>query len=83
MASMQHVYRTDAGWRAMMAWYDACLARLPVPCEALTIPTRHGETHLLACGPEGAPPVLLLHGTEGSALSWRYQRAALAPRFRV
>lgn len=83
MASMTHVYRTDAGWRAMMAWYDASLARLPIPYEALTVRTRHGETHLLACGSEGAAPVLLLHGTEGSALSWRYQLAALAARSRV
>lgn len=78
-----HVYRTDAGYRAMMAWYDACLAHLTVPCEALTVPTRYGETHLLACGAGDAPPVLLLHGTEGNALSWRYQLPALAARFRV
>lgn len=78
-----HVYRSDAGWRAMMAWYDACLARLPVPYESITIPTRHGDTHLLACGPVNAPPVHLLHGTEGSALSWRHQLDALTPGFRA
>jgi pimeloyl-ACP methyl ester carboxylesterase len=83
LTNAAHVYRSDAGWRAMMAWYDTCLTRLPVVCEALTIPTRHGETHLLACGADSAEPVLLLHGTEGSALSWRYQLAALASRYRV
>jgi len=83
MMNAAHVYRTDAGYRAMMAWYDACLTHLPVPCEALTVPTRYGETHLLACGDGDAPPVLLLHGTEGNALSWRYQFPALAARFRV
>jgi pimeloyl-ACP methyl ester carboxylesterase len=83
MTNAAHVYRSDAGWRAMMAWYDTCLAHLPVPCETCTVSTRHGETHLLACGNGGAKPVLLLHGTEGSALSWRYQLAALASRYRV
>ncbi|HLZ23413.1 MAG TPA: alpha/beta hydrolase [Ktedonobacterales bacterium] len=77
-----HVYRSDAGQRAMMRWYDTCLTHLPAPYEALTVPTRHGETHLIARGPDNAPPVLLLHGTEGSALSWRYQLSALATRFR-
>jgi pimeloyl-ACP methyl ester carboxylesterase len=83
LTNAAHVYRSDAGWRAMMTWYDACLARLPIVYEALTIPTRHGETHLLTCGNGGAEPVLLLHGTEGSALSWRYQLAALASSYRV
>lgn len=77
------VYRTPNGQRAMLAWYDACLAALPVPCESLTVPTRHGETHLLACGPADAPPLVLLHGTEGSALSWRHQIAALSAAHRV
>ena len=77
------VYRTPEGQRAMLAWYDACLAALPVACESLTVPTRHGETHLLACGPRDAPPLVLLHGTEGTALSWRHQLAALSTDHRV
>lgn len=77
------VYRTSDGQRAMLAWYDACLAALPVACESLTVPTRHGETHLLACGPADAPPLVLLHGTEGTALSWRHQLADLSAAHRV
>lgn len=67
----------------MLAWYDACLAALPVACESLTVPTRYGETHLLACGPTDAPPLVLLHGTEGTALSWRHQIADLSAAHRV
>lgn len=67
----------------MLAWYDACLASLSVACDSLTVPTRHGETHLLACGPSDAPPIVLLHGTEGTALSWRHQLADLSAGHRV
>lgn len=77
------IYRTHEGQQAMHAWYDACIASLPVTCDSLTVPTRHGETHLLACGPAGAPPIVLLHGTEGNALSWRYQLADLSAAHRV
>lgn len=77
------VYRTLEGQRAMLAWYDACLAALPVTCDSRTVSTRHGDTHLLVCGPEDAPPLVLLHGTEGSALSWRHQLADLSAAHRV
>lgn len=77
------IYRTSDGQQAMLAWYDACLAALPVACESLTVPTRYGETHLLACGPADAPPLILLHGTEGTALSWRHQFADLSATYRV
>jgi len=77
------LYVSRAGHAAMMEWYARCLARLPFACTSLRLPTRYGETHALACGPEDAPPVVLLHGTEGTALSWRLQMAALCERFRV
>lgn len=83
MRDASSLYFSPAGHAAMMEWYARCLARLPFSCVSLTLPTRHGETHALACGPEGAPPVVLLHGTEGTALSWRLQMAALRERFRV
>ena len=67
----------------MMTWYAASLAKSPISYESLTVPTRYGKTHLLAAGPADAPPVVLLHGMEGTGLSWKPQVPALHTAFRV
>ena len=50
--------------------YEQQLARLAVPYQRLYVPTRFGNTHLLAVGPVGAPPLVLLAGSMESALVW-------------
>jgi pimeloyl-ACP methyl ester carboxylesterase len=67
----------------MMKWYASSVANSTIPYESITVPTRYGKTHLLAAGPADAPPVVLLHGMEGTALSWKPQAAALHTAFRL
>lgn len=67
----------------MMDWYVHALERANIEYEALTVPTTYGETHLVAAGPKDAPPVVLLHGMEGNAASWRHQLAGLHRDFRL
>lgn len=76
-------YTSEAGYATMMKWYATSVARSPIPYESITVPTRYGETHLLAAGPADAPPVVLLHGMEGTALSWKPQVTTLHTAFRV
>jgi pimeloyl-ACP methyl ester carboxylesterase len=83
LAEPRSLYRSAAGYAAMMAWYEAALARLPVAYEPFWLPTRFGATHGIAVGPAAAPPVVLLHGTAGNALLWRPQLIDLAGDFRV
>jgi pimeloyl-ACP methyl ester carboxylesterase len=64
------IYRSSAGYTALMAFYEACLARWPVPCQCVAVPTRHGETHVIASGPADAPPLVLMRGAAGNALLW-------------
>jgi pimeloyl-ACP methyl ester carboxylesterase len=64
------IFKTPAGEQAVMAFYDNTLARWPVPYESRTIPTRHGDTHLIVSGEESAPPLILLHGASANALIW-------------
>ena len=64
------IYKTPAGEKAVMALYDQMLARWPVPHTTAVLPTRHGDTFVIASGPVGAPPVVLLHGTASNALAW-------------
>lgn len=76
-------YTSEAGYAAMMKWYATSLEKSAVSYESITVPTRYGETHLLAAGPADAPPVVLLHGMEGTGLSWKPQVPALHSAFRV
>jgi pimeloyl-ACP methyl ester carboxylesterase len=83
MLATTSAYASEAGYRAMMRWYAATLASATVPYESITVATRFGDTHLLAAGPTGAPPVVFLHGMEGSGLSWKPQVRELAASFRT
>ncbi len=67
----------------MMAWYDAELARLTVPCETQVISTRYGDTHVISAGAETDLPLLLLHGLNINASVWRPQIEGLAQHCRI
>ena len=82
-ADATSLYSTAYGFTAMMEWYDRALNLAGIPFQSITVPTRHGDTHMIATGPSSAPPVILLHGMEGNAASWRYQMAGLADRYRL
>src|SRR5437868_3070774 len=79
----ESAYTSEAGYAAMMQWYTTSMAKSKVPYESRSVATRYGETHLLAAGPADAPPVVFLHGMEGSALSWKPQVSQLATSFRT
>ncbi|MCC7446944.1 MAG: alpha/beta hydrolase [Anaerolineae bacterium] len=66
-----------------MALYDAALARWPVPCERLTISTRHGDTFVIASGEPTAPPLILLHGAGTNSAIWIGDVGVLSRRYRV
>lgn len=77
------VYKTPEGQRAVWALYDAALADWPVPCTTHTIPTRHGDTFVIASGPESAPPLVLLHGSGAAAVVWAPDVAVYSSLHRV
>jgi pimeloyl-ACP methyl ester carboxylesterase len=66
-----------------MAVYQSMLARWPVPFTEMMIPTSFGDTHVIASGPEGAPPVILLHAFYASVLTWLPTAGGLSGDFRV
>jgi len=80
---MTAIYRSEAAERRIQALYDGLLSRWPVPYEGLRIPTRHGETFVIASGERSAPPLVLLHGSCSNALSWGGDVSAYARDFRV
>src|SRR6266508_5970951 len=65
------------------AAYDALLRRWPVPVEAIDVPTAYGTTRVNACGPDGAPPLVLLHSGGATSTVWFGNVGALSQEHRV
>ncbi|OLF15259.1 alpha/beta fold hydrolase [Actinophytocola xanthii] len=77
------IYKTETGEREILRRYEQTLASWPVPAEQRRLSTREGETFVLVCGPEEAPPLLLLHGSGTNAAMWQGDVALWAQHFRV
>ncbi|MFE3988310.1 alpha/beta fold hydrolase [Nocardia tengchongensis] len=80
---MSAIYKSEAGRAAIAARYQELLRRWPVAVEQLHVPTREGDTFVLASGPKDAPPVVLLHGSGSNSSTWLGDIASWATDFRV
>ncbi|MEU0790063.1 alpha/beta fold hydrolase [Amycolatopsis sp. NPDC005961] len=80
---MTTVYRSAEGAEAVRRRYDALLGQWPVPHETHTLKTRLGDTFAVVSGPVGAPPVVALQGSGGTAAHWLPDIATLAEHLRV
>ena len=67
---MVKAFKSPEGRNSVIAGYDSLLSRWPVPYEELDIPTRCGNTHVIACGDTSAPPLVLLHGSASNSVMW-------------
>ena len=76
-------FKTRDGEAAFMAAYDAAMNLWPVPYDEFEIPSRFGSTHVIACGPKDAPPLVLLHGYMATSLMWAPNVADFSRHFRV
>ena len=80
---MSRIFRNPAGEQAVLERYRQFLAFWPVPNTQLKIPTRHGETFVVASGREEAPPMILLHGSSSNSSMWMGDVAEWAAKYRV
>jgi len=81
--TLQSIYKTEEGKKEIMALYDGVLARWPVNHETFSLPTRHGDTFIIASGKKNSPPLVLLHGSASNATSWVGDVEAYSQHFRV
>lgn len=80
------LYYSAAGEAELQRLIDAALAALPAPHSERFVDTAsHGRVHVLECGPAGAPPLVLWHGTAspGPLMLSPDSFGPLAERFRV
>ncbi|MDP3745412.1 MAG: alpha/beta hydrolase [Phenylobacterium sp.] len=80
---MSAIYRSQAAQEAVEAAYRKVLDAWPVPKQELRIPTARGETFVVVCGPEDAPPLLAFHGAQANAATWMFDSAHWSQSFRV
>ncbi len=78
-----HPFRSPRARRAFLDHYDARASAWPTAAETRTVETPHGRTFARICGPENAPPMVLLHGIGGNALQWMPNIAALSQDHRT
>ncbi|QCI67991.1 alpha/beta fold hydrolase [Phreatobacter stygius] len=80
---MNAIYKSDAAGHAVREKYREVLGAWPVPARQFTVPTRAGDTFVVACGPEGAPPLLLFHGSQANSSVYMFDILSWSRRFRV
>ena len=83
MSTYIPMFTSPEGETEVMSTYEAIMKQWTVPYKELSISTSFGETHVIASGPESAPPVVLLHALLASAMSWYRNVETLSQSYRV
>jgi pimeloyl-ACP methyl ester carboxylesterase len=78
------VYKNSKAEQNVMSSYDKLLKLWNIGLEERDLTTSYGMTHVILCGKEHLPPLVLFHGVgDNSALMWVYNAKALSEHFRV
>ncbi|HJW40615.1 MAG TPA: alpha/beta hydrolase, partial [Rhizomicrobium sp.] len=80
---MSAIWKSEAGQNEVQARYRTFLGFWPKPNRQFTVPTRQGDTFVVACGPEDAPPLILLHGSASNSFVWMMDAALWSKHSRV
>lgn len=59
---MRSIYRNKEAKEAILTLYDKQLKELGIPYRDIYVETSFGKTHLISCGDEKKPPLLVFHG---------------------
>ena len=77
-------YRSEKSGRAILETYDRVLASWQCGTKERDVETEYGTTHVIECGAEEAPALVLFHGVgDDSALMWIYNAPELGKHFHL
>lgn len=76
-------FRTAAGENEVRRSYEALIAKHIPDVVRRTVPTSIGPVATLTAGPEDGTPVVLLHGSGATALSWAPALLQLSDEYRL
>src|SRR4051812_24225914 len=76
-------FTSAAGEQKVRAAYATVLAHWSAPYTEHLVPTSFGEVHVVASGPEDAPPIVLLAAFFATAGAWYRSVGELSRRHRV
>lgn len=82
-SGQEGVYSSPEVQAQHMAIYDAKMEQWPTPYEDIYVDTSWGTMHVIASGPEDAPPALLLNASAMSGWSWLYNVGELNKYYRT
>jgi len=80
---MTSIYKSPEGEHLVRERYQTFLKYWPVPSQQLRVPTRQGETFVVACGDPSAPALLLFHGGAANSVFFAADAKAWSEQFRV
>jgi pimeloyl-ACP methyl ester carboxylesterase len=83
MSEKISIFRSSESKAQYDAAYEAMLGQWPVPYEELFIPTRFGDTHVIASGPQDAHGLILLHSAGSGAAQWFRNVGPFSRRYRT
>ncbi|MBA3867670.1 MAG: alpha/beta hydrolase [Anaerolineae bacterium] len=75
------IYKSVEGQQKITAWYDEQIKKLGL--HSRIIHTSFGDTHIIEAGDEMLPTLILLPGTNFSALSWQHYFTPLSQNYHV
>lgn len=67
MTTFPPIYKSRAGYEAVMDRYEKVVKRGPVPYDSTRVETRFGDTYVLEGGKIDGEPLVLFHGWNGNA----------------
>lgn len=76
-------FRTPDGQARFESAYTASMSHWPIPYERFDVPTRFGPTHVVAAGPNDAPPLILNHAFGAGSSSWYANVGELSRHYRL
>jgi pimeloyl-ACP methyl ester carboxylesterase len=77
------IFKSTEARATVTAWHQRFREKIGRPTQSRLLQTRSGYTHVLFCGPEEAPPLVLLHGALASSAHALLEVASLADHYRI